>query len=98
MDDLETGFSLMQKRQLLQLKKWLERQRAYKEKIEWLEGILADQGRSEDHKRALNVLEDYKRRLANANEAIDLSIHVLGLIDKTFDLEKQLAEILEDQL
>lgn len=97
-EDLESRLSLAQKRQLLDLKKWLDRRRTFRAKIEWLQGILVDQQRSDDHHLAQKLLLDYKRRLANAEEAIELNIQVLGLFDRKLDLEKQLAAILEDHL
>lgn len=98
MEDLESRFSLAQKRQLLDLRKWLDRRRTFHAKIKWLQGILVDQQRSDDHHLAQKLLLDYERRLANAEEAIELNIQVLGLFDKKLDLEKQLAAIMEDQL
>lgn len=95
-DDLETEFSLTQKRRLLELKKWLERQRTYRRKIEELEGILADKERSDNRRLVKRALKDYRLKLANADEAVELCIYILGLIDKKFDIKKQLAEISED--
>ncbi|WP_454632642.1 hypothetical protein [Bradyrhizobium cenepequi] len=97
MEDLDAGFALTQKRELLALSKRLEKQRTFRAKIQQLHEILADQDRVDDHALAAKLLKDYERRLANVEEAIALSIKVLGLVEKKFDLEKQLAKLLEAQ-
>lgn len=93
LDDLDAQFELTRKRDLLELRGYLDRRRRWEDEISSMEETLADPAYAIDHDAARHRLESATRLLEICNQLIAVQLAKLGIRDEKLELERQLAAL-----
>ncbi|MBH5373449.1 hypothetical protein [Bradyrhizobium glycinis] len=95
MDGLDAQLELTRRRDLLELRGYLDRRRRWEDEISSMKETLADPAYAIDHKAAKHRLEAATRLLDICNQLIAVQLEKLGIRDEKLELERQLAALEE---